>query len=157
MEYDQAARQRLGREVRAARVRAGFANRESFADKMKRSARQVQALENGESGVGPDTWAAAADVLGWPLAQVYELLDGVDAGSTPSPLTDVSDEQIVAEVLRRMKGDAGGDTTPTRPVRPLSPTEREVQETVGDLTHRAGRAAKKAAASGQADRAQEEA
>lgn len=115
MEYDQAARQRLGREIRAARTRAGHANRESFASQMKRSSRQVQALENGESGVGPDTWAAAAEVLGWPLARVYELLDGVQLGSTPSPLTVVSDEELAAEVLRRMKaGDSGGDTAATK-------------------------------------------
>lgn len=118
-----AARKRLGRAVRAARTTAGYANRSEFADKMKRSARQVQALENGESGVGPDTWAAAAEVLEWPLEKVYALLDD-EPGSTvlpPPSLAVVSDEELAAEVLRRMKagGEPGGDTAATN-VRPLT-------------------------------------
>ena len=126
MEYDQAARKRLGRAVRAARLKAGYANRGDFADQLKRSARQVQALENGESGVGPDTWAAAAETLGWPLEQVYALLDGDEARvrSAPPSLAAVSNEELAEEVLRRMKsgGEHGGDTAATN-VTPL--TKRE--------------------------------
>lgn len=128
MEYDRAARQRLGRAVRAARTKAGYPNRSDFADKLGRSARQVQALENGESGVGPDTYAKAAEVLGWPLERVYQLLDdeGVQTRSAPPALTSVSDEDLAAEVLRRMKGEAGGDTAPTN-VRNLTPREQMQQ------------------------------
>lgn len=117
MEYDLEARRRLGRAIRAARTSAGFTNRTEFADKLKRSARQVQALENGESGVGPDTWAAAAQVLGWPLEHLYAVLDGsaqsVRADRVPPPLTAVSDEELVAELLRRMK--SGGAEDAERP------------------------------------------
>jgi hypothetical protein len=117
VEYDQAARKRLGRAVRAARTSAGYDNRNDFADKMKRSARQVQALENGESGVGPDTWAAAAEALGWPIERVYALLDGeTQAAVAPPELAAVSDEELAAEVLRRMQagGEHGGDTAATK-------------------------------------------
>lgn len=104
MEYDLEARRRLGRAIRAARTAAGFTNRTEFADKLKRSARQVQALENGESGVGPDTWGAAAQVLGWELDTVYALLENRSIlESSPPPLASVSDEELAAEVLRRMK------------------------------------------------------
>lgn len=116
MNYDLAARQRLGREVRAARVNAGYSNREAFAAQIGRSARQVQALEKGESGVGPDTMHAAAELLGWPIERVYELLDGNQPGPTSPALTSVSDEDLAAEVLRRMKagGEHGGDTAATK-------------------------------------------
>jgi hypothetical protein len=128
VEYDQAARKRLGREVRAARRKAGYENREDFAAVMKptRSARQVQALENGESGVGPDTWAAAAEALGWDVQRPYDLLEGKSAESPPPELTTVSDDELAAEVLRRMKrgdGDVGRDATPTN-VTPLTSREK---------------------------------
>jgi len=69
----------------------------------------VAALERGETGVGPDTWAAAARALGWPLDRVYELLEGRDARPTPSSLTQVSDEELAHEVLRRMQRAGDGD------------------------------------------------
>lgn len=109
MEYDQAARKRLGRAVRAARRDAGFVNREDFAEKVGRSARQVQALENGESGVGVDTWSAAAKVLEWPIEKVYEILDGRrETDRSPSTaLTSVSDDELVDELRRRLNKKAG--------------------------------------------------
>lgn len=115
MGYDLASRKRLGRTVRDARRQAGYEGRAEFADKVGRSARQVQALENGEDGVGPDTYAAVAKALGWPLDRIYQLLDG-DAEQVPTPpaLTAVSDDQLVAEVLRRLKvgdGDVGRDAS----------------------------------------------
>lgn len=114
MEYDQAARKRLGAAVRAARVSAGFRKRDDFAAAVHRSARQVQALENGETGVGPDTIAAVARKLGWNLDDAHALLENrgtTGVGSTV--LADVSDEELAAEVLRRMRGDDGGNTAPT--------------------------------------------
>lgn len=129
MEYDLEARRRLGRAVRAARTSAGFTNRAEFADKLKRSARQVQALENGESGVGPDTWAAAAEVLGWQVDDVYALLENRQpVTSAPTPLTAVSDEELAAEVLRRMRerGDRGGDTAAT-----MTPAREPAHESGG--------------------------
>ena len=137
MEYDQAARKRLGRAIRSARTDAGFSNREAFASELGRSGRQVQALENGESGVGPDTMAAAAKALGWELERVYAILDGRTVSeSSPTGLTAVSDEELAAEVLRRMKagGEHGGNTAATQDpgsgpdnVRPLSKREQMQQ------------------------------
>lgn len=116
MEYDLAARQRLGREIRAARAAAGY-TREAFAAEIGRSGRQVQALENGESGVGPDTRTAAARALGWPVELVYELLEGKSPDlRSPSPLTVVSDEELAAEVLRRMKAGGEGDGRDAAPI-----------------------------------------
>lgn len=119
MEHDRSDRQRLGRTIRAARLEAGYRRREDFAEKLGRSARQVQALENGDTGVGPDTWAAAAAVLGWPIERVYEILESGAAvpPSSSTGLADASDEELVAEVLRRMRagdgddGDASSNTT----------------------------------------------
>lgn len=73
-------------------------------------------LERGEA-VGPDTYAAVARALNWPLDRIYAVLAGEDpdpvVGSTP--LTAISDEELAAEVLRRMKerGERGGDTPAT--------------------------------------------
>lgn len=115
MEYDRAARKRLGRAIRAARLKAGHRNRADFADQMDRSTRQVQALENGEDGVGPDTWAAAADALGWDVEELYAILDGTQSaepvGEPSTVLAVASDEDLAAEVLRRMRrvGEQGGE------------------------------------------------
>ena len=117
MGYDLAARRRLGRAVRDARRQAGYTNRMEFADKVGRSARQIQALENGEDGVGPDTYAATAETLGWPLERMYEFLDDSAAPrAIPPSLASVTDEDLAAEVLRRMRsgGEHGGDTAATK-------------------------------------------
>lgn len=61
--------------------------------------------------------AAAADLVGWELEQVYALLEGrEEPGPTSPSLTSVSDEDLAAEVLRRMKagGEHGGDTAATK-------------------------------------------
>lgn len=140
MEYDLVARKRLGRAVRSARLAAGYGNRNDFADVVKRSARQVQALENGESGVGPDTLASVAAALGWELEKVYAILDGrQETDRSPSAaLTDVSDEDLAAEVLRRMKagGEHGGDTAATNDPgpRPGTVTQLEAARKEGTLS-----------------------
>lgn len=70
-------------------------------------------LERGES-VGADTYAAVAEALGWSLDRIYSILAGEPVTESTAPsaaLADVSDEEITAEVLRRMKrGEHGGDT-----------------------------------------------
>lgn len=107
--------------MRQARRAAGFSKTPAWAAKVGRSDRVLLGLERGEA-VGPDTYAAVAEAIGWPLSRVYDILNGapVRAGDhlrpVPSPLADVSDEELAAEVLRRMKGEAGGDTAPTNMV-----------------------------------------
>ncbi|GEP38842.1 hypothetical protein NPS01_25050 [Nocardioides psychrotolerans] len=142
MEHDRSARKRLGRAVRAARQDAGYANREDFAAQVGRSARQVQALENGETGVGPDTYAAVAKVLDWKLDKVYAYLEGEQPGSpVPPSLTVVSDDQLLAEIARRFaraeqreRGEPGGDTTATTvPARePAPPHLRVAARDIGE-------------------------
>lgn len=148
MEYDRAARKRLGRAIRAARRSAGYGNRADFADKMRRSTRQVQALENGEDGVGPDTWAIAAEVLGWDLEQVYAILDGDEPSradrSVPDALARASVEDLAAEVLRRMKGAGhGGDTAPMK----SAPSGTGLTEEERERAREAARAAERVVSS----------
>lgn len=129
MDSDLQARRLLGTKVRQARRAAGFANTAKWADRVGRSDRVLLGLERGEA-VGADTYAAVADALGWPLERIYSLLDQEDAQvrSASPTLTTVSDEELAAEVLRRMKsgGEHGGDTAATN-VRPMSKGEQMQQ------------------------------
>lgn len=124
MEYDFDARQRLGRLVRQTRRARGLGKTAEWAAKVGRSDRVLLGLERGEA-VGADTYAAVADALGVRVDFVYGALDGVDVrladyesikSPTPPALTSVSDDELAAEVLRRMKngGERHGDATTTK-------------------------------------------
>lgn len=131
MEPDLAARKRLGAEVRQARKRAGFSRTPEWADKIGRSDRVLLGLERGES-VGADTYAAVAAALGWSLDRLYSILAGEPGNESADPdpgLATVSDDELAAEVLRRMKrGEHGGDTAATS-VTHLTPREQMQQPT----------------------------
>lgn len=123
MEPDLTARKRLGNEVRQARKRAGLSKTAEWADRVGRSDRVLLGLERGES-VGPDTYAAVADALGWTLDRLYSILAGepvLESSTASTGLASVSNEEIAAEVLRRMKaGEHGGRDTAATNVRELS-------------------------------------
>ncbi|MFC0623693.1 hypothetical protein [Kribbella deserti] len=77
-EYDSHGWQRLGRLVRAARVKAGYAESREWAARVGRSTRMLLGLERGEP-VGDATLARVAESLGWPIERIYEAL-GEPAG-----------------------------------------------------------------------------
>lgn len=106
MEPNLAARKRLGAEVRQARRRAGYAKTLEWVAKVGRSDRILLGLERGET-VGADTYAAVAEALEWPLDRIYAILADEPlepAGSGSTELTTVSNEELAAEVLRRLRG-----------------------------------------------------
>lgn len=124
VEHDLQARKSLGRQIRNARKAAGLSDTKAWAAKVGRSDRMLLGLERGEA-VGADTYAAVSAALpDWPLNRIYAVLEGREApaslGSAPPALADVSAEELVAEVLRRIKtgggrrGDESGATTEGR-------------------------------------------
>lgn len=129
MEPDLAARKRLGAEVKLARKRAGYSKTIEWVEKVGRSDRILLDLERGGK-VGDGTYAAVAEALGWPLDRIYAILanEPVEpAGSGSSELTTVSNEELAAEVLRRMKAGATDDRQEPTNVTDLSSRERMQQ------------------------------
>ena len=100
------ARKRLGLLVRQARRSAGYANTQTWAAKVGRSDRQLLGLERVEK-VGTDTYAAVAEALGWPVDRIPEILAGRGPSSASTALADVSDDDLVEELRRRLR--AGGE------------------------------------------------
>lgn len=109
MEPDLAARKRLGAEVKRARKRAGYAKTIEWVEKVGRSDRILLDLERGGK-VGDGTYAAVAEALDWPLDRIYAILADEPfeaARSGPTELATVSNEELAAEVLRRLKRTGG--------------------------------------------------
>lgn len=82
--YDTAARKQLGRVVNRARMAAGFADTEKWAERIQRSTRVALGVERGEAA-GRKTYAAIEEALGWHPGACYEILDGVEPAQAVSP------------------------------------------------------------------------
>jgi hypothetical protein len=72
---------RLGQQVRAARRRAGFEKRQTFADHVKITARVLADIETGtigrrKHGFSPDTLDAIEQGLGWEIGTCAAILAG---------------------------------------------------------------------------------
>lgn len=72
-DYDSHGWQRLGRLVRAARVKAGYGESREWSARVGRSTRMLLGLERGEP-VGDATLARVAESLGWPIERIYDTL-----------------------------------------------------------------------------------
>ncbi|WP_328988421.1 hypothetical protein OG394_19595 [Kribbella sp. NBC_01245] len=89
-DYDSHGWQRLGRLVRAARVKAGYGESREWSARVGRSTRMLLGLERGEP-VGDATLARVAESLGWPIERIYDTL-GETSASTKTQ------QELVAEM-----------------------------------------------------------
>lgn len=97
-DYDSHGWQRLGRLVRAARVKAGYGESREWSARVGRSTRMLLGLERGEP-VGDATLARVAESLGWPIERIYDTLGETSASAkTQQEASTKTQQELVAEM-----------------------------------------------------------
>lgn len=99
--YTAEDRERLGRAVAAARLKAGFSSRGAFAAECGVSLRSIDKVENGHAGAGKRTLFAIGRVLpGWTEDTAIEILEGaaVPAADDESPDAESFQQVMTASV-----------------------------------------------------------
>lgn len=109
--------QRLGVAVQDARIDDGLSNIEDWAEAVGRSSKTLYRIEQGRH-VSASTLRLVEDALGWDAGRANRILDGMEG---PEPVRrpkpdprQLSNDELLAEVARRMRGgEQGGDTAAT--------------------------------------------
>ena len=104
---------RLGDAISRARRAEGFTDTQQWCEIVGRSDRQLLGLERGER-VGRGTLRLVEDALDWPAGQAFKILDGdtaVQPVPVPASIREASDEQLLAELARRLADTTESEAT----------------------------------------------
>lgn len=102
-EASKEARERLGEAVKLSRLNAGFAKRTQLARDLGLDVSTVAILEGARTGpIADDTVTRITMRLGWDKQRWREILSGVEAAETNSPLRSATDHELMTEIQRRL-------------------------------------------------------